>query len=101
MKKFQSTDSSTETQSTQQPIQQPIQQPTQQPTTKPSLSSQLKDSCIAHRQQFDEFRKVQTQLVLDLFFVAFNTPLLPAGGTLLGTIRHRLLCAPWDDSTNV
>ena len=63
----------------------------------PSLSSILNASCSSHRKQFDLLHRAQTVLTLDLFFAALNTPMTPAGGTMLGTIRHRLLCAPWDD----
>ena len=59
--------------------------------------TQLALLCRSHKSQFDLQARSRLQLVVDIFFAGLGKAILPGFGSLLGVVRHRLLCAPWDD----
>jgi hypothetical protein len=70
------------------------------PPPRPSLDARLPHMCANHRTEFDMLARSQNQLVADMFFVALDTAIMPIGGTLLGSVRSRLLCSVWDDDVD-
>ena len=72
--------------------------PTKTTTPPPGLlPGELNQICKHHAELFNITHRTNMQLTLDLFFSVLDVSILPIGGTLLGTIRDRMLCSVWDD----